>query len=164
MFQPPHKTELLCIYAHSSYNRNVYYNSEIEYMCEKNITMATILIAEDNEMNLDMLSRRLEKRGHQIMVATDGATGVEQAQANLPALILIDMSIPIMEGWEATRRLKSSSVTHHIPIIALTAHAVAGDREKCLTAGCDEYESKPIKFTELMVKINKILDIQEAQR
>jgi CheY-like chemotaxis protein len=124
--------------------------------------MATILIVEDNEMNLDMLSRRLEKRGHQILIATDGATGVEQAQGSLPNIILMDMSIPVMDGWEATRRLKSSPVTRHIPIIALTAHAVAGDREKCLAAGCDEYESKPIKFPELMAKINKILGIEEA--
>ena len=124
--------------------------------------MATILIVEDNEMNLDMLSRRLEKRGHQILIATDGASGVEKAQGSLPNIILMDMSIPIMDGWEATRRLKSSPVTRHIPIIALTAHAVAGDREKCLAAGCDEYESKPIKFPELMAKINKILGIEEA--
>lgn len=123
--------------------------------------MATILIVEDNEMNLDMLSRRLTKRGHDVLVATDGATGVEQAQAKLPDLILMDMSIPIMDGWEATRRIKSSPVTRHIPIIALTAHAVAGDREKCLAAGCDEYESKPIKFPELIAKINRILGIQE---
>ena len=124
--------------------------------------MATILIVEDNEMNLDMLSRRLEKRGHQILIATDGASGVEKAQGSLPNIILMDMSIPVMDGWEATRRLKSSPVTRHIPIIALTAHAVAGDREKCLAAGCDEYESKPIKFPELMAKINKILGIEEA--
>ena len=123
------------------------------------IVMATILIVEDNEMNLDMLSRRLEKRGHQILIATDGAAGVEQAQANMPNLILMDMSIPVMDGWEATRRLKSSPVTRHIPIIALTAHAVAGDREKCLAAGCDEYESKPIRFPELIAKINTILGL-----
>lgn len=124
--------------------------------------MATILIVEDNDMNSDMLSRRLEKRGHQITIAQDGATGVEQAQTNMPDLILMDMSIPVMDGWEATRRLKSSTVTQHIPIIALTAHAVAGDREKCLAAGCDEYESKPIKFPELIAKINKILGLQDS--
>lgn len=124
--------------------------------------MVTILIVEDNEMNLDMLSRRLEKRGHQILIATDGASGVEKAQGSLPNIILMDMSIPVMDGWEATRRLKTSPVTRHIPIIALTAHAVAGDREKCLAAGCDEYESKPIKFPELMAKINKILGIEET--
>jgi two-component system cell cycle response regulator DivK len=124
--------------------------------------MATILIVEDNEMNLDMLSRRLEKRGHEIIVATDGAAGVEKAQTSLPSLVLMDMSIPVMDGWEATRRLKNSPVTRHIPIIALTAHAVAGDREKCLAAGCDEYESKPIKFPDLVAKINKILGLQEA--
>lgn len=123
--------------------------------------MPTILIVEDNEMNLDMLSRRLEKRGHHVLVATDGATGVEQAQSNLPELILMDMSIPVMDGWEATRRLKNSPVTRHIPIIALTAHAVAGDREKCMAAGCDEYESKPIKFPDLIAKINRILGIAE---
>lgn len=123
--------------------------------------MATILLVEDNEMNLDMLSRRLEKRGHQVLVAMDGARGVELAHAEQPHLILMDMSLPVMDGWEATRRIKSNGDTNHIPIIALTAHAIAGDRERCLEAGCDEYENKPVKFPQLIAKINLILGIVE---
>ena len=119
--------------------------------------MAKILLVEDNEMNLDMLSRRLEKRGHQILVATDGAQGIALAQSELPSLILMDMSLPVMDGWEATRRLKGSPDTRHIPIIALTAHAVAGDRERCLEAGCDDYENKPVKFPQLLSKIDHYL-------
>lgn len=119
--------------------------------------MAKILLVEDNEMNLDMLSRRLEKRGHQILVATDGAQGIALAQSELPNLILMDMSLPVMDGWEATRRLKGSPDTRHIPIIALTAHAVAGDRERCLEAGCDDYENKPVKFPQLLSKIDHYL-------
>jgi len=123
--------------------------------------MALILVVEDNEMNLDMLSRRLQKRGHDVLIATDGLTGVNLANSNMPHLILMDMSLPIMDGWEATRRLKSSPDTHHIPVIALTAHAVAEDRQKCFDAGCDDYESKPIKFPELLAKINGILGIRD---
>lgn len=115
--------------------------------------MAKILVVEDNEMNLDMLSRRLSRRGHEILIATDGATGVQLAQAEHPALILMDMSLPVLDGWQATRQIKADPAIKHIPIIALTAHAIAGDREKCLAAGCDEYESKPIKFPQLMEKI-----------
>lgn len=121
--------------------------------------MATILLVEDNEMNLDMLSRRLERRGHEILIAVDGLQGIELAQTHQPDLILMDMSLPIMDGWQATRQLKASPATQHIPIIALTAHAVAGDREKCLAAGCDEYESKPVKFPSLLAKIDLILGI-----
>ncbi len=123
--------------------------------------MARILIVEDNEMNLDMLTRRLEKRGHEIIAATDGATGVDTALKTSPELILMDMSLPVMDGWEATRRLKASSETQGIPIIALTAHAVAGDREKCLEAGANDYETKPVKFPQLLAKINAILGIQD---
>jgi two-component system, cell cycle response regulator DivK len=123
--------------------------------------MAKILLVEDNEMNLDMLSRRLEKRGHQVLVAMDGARGVELAHAEQPHLILMDMSLPVMDGWEATRRIKGNSDTNHIPIIALTAHAIAGDRERCLEAGCDEYENKPVKFPQLVAKINMMLGIVE---
>jgi CheY-like chemotaxis protein len=119
--------------------------------------MAKILLVEDNEMNLDMLSRRLEKRGHQILIATDGAQGIALAQTELPNLILMDMSLPVIDGWEATRQLKGASETRHIPIIALTAHAVAGDRERCLAAGCDEYENKPVKFPQLLAKIDLLL-------
>jgi CheY-like chemotaxis protein len=119
--------------------------------------MAKILLVEDNEMNLDMLSRRLEKRGHQILIATDGAQGIALAQTELPNLILMDMSLPVIDGWEATRQLKGAAETRHIPIIALTAHAVAGDRERCLAAGCDEYENKPVKFPQLLAKIDLLL-------
>ena len=123
--------------------------------------MPKILLVEDNEMNLDMLSRRLEKRGHQVLVAMDGARGVELAHAEQPHLILMDMSLPVMDGWEATRRIKGNNDTNHIPIIALTAHAIAGDRERCLEAGCDEYENKPVKFPQLVAKINMMLGIEE---
>ena len=119
--------------------------------------MARILLVEDNEMNLDMLSRRLERRGHACLIALDGMQGVEMARKERPDLILMDMSLPVLDGWQATRQLKSSPETKHIPIIALTAHAIAGDREKCLAAGCDEYESKPVKFPSLLAKIDTLL-------
>ena len=121
--------------------------------------MAKILIVEDNEMNLDMLSRRLTRRGFEIVIATDGAQGVELAQSEIPDLILMDMSLPVLDGWQATRQIKSNPEIKHIPIIALTAHAIAGDREKCLAAGCNEYESKPVKFPKLMEKIGMFIDI-----
>lgn len=119
--------------------------------------MAKILLVEDNEMNLDMLSRRLERRGYEVLIATDGAQGVALTRSEIPNLILMDMSLPVMDGWEATRQIKGDPAVRHIPIIALTAHAVAGDREKCLAAGCDEYETKPIKFPQLLSKIEQIL-------
>lgn len=119
--------------------------------------MAKILLIEDNEMNLDMLSRRLERRGYEILVATDGAQGIAVAKENLPDLILMDMSLPVMDGWEATRRIKADDSLSHIPIIALTAHAIAGDREKAIAVGCDEYESKPVKFPRLLAKIQEFL-------
>ncbi|MGJ3238467.1 MAG: response regulator [Anaerolineae bacterium] len=119
--------------------------------------MSKILLVEDNEMNLDMLSRRLERRGYQLVIATDGAQGVQLAQEHHPDLILMDMSLPVMDGWEATRRIKSDAEINHIPIIALTAHAIAGDREKALAAGCDEYETKPVKFPQLLAKIQQFL-------
>ena len=119
--------------------------------------MAKILLVEDNEMNLDMLSRRLERRGYEVLIATDGATGVNIAKNDKPDLILMDMSLPIMDGWEATRRIKADNDMKHIPVIALTAHAIAGDREKALAAGCDEYESKPVKFPRLLAKIQEFL-------
>jgi len=118
-----------------------------------------ILLVEDNEMNLDMLSRRLSRRGFEIVMATDGAQGVELAQSAHPDLILMDMSLPVMDGWEATRRLKADPNVQHIPIIALTAHAISGDRERCLAAGCDEYESKPVKFPRLLAKIGQMLNL-----
>ena len=119
--------------------------------------MATILVVEDNEMNLDILSRRLKRRGFEVLVAMDGAKGVTLAKENMPDLILMDMSLPIMDGWEATRRIKADSATTSIPIIALTAHAIAGDREKAIAAGCDEYESKPVKFPALIAKIETFI-------
>jgi CheY-like chemotaxis protein len=120
--------------------------------------MATILLVEDNEMNLDMLSRRLERRGFQMLIAMDGETGVHLAQTEHPDLILMDMSIPVIDGWEATRRIRAAPNGSDVPIIALTAHAVAGDRERCLEAGCNEYESKPVKFESLIVKIETLLN------
>ncbi|MFQ3645524.1 MAG: response regulator [Anaerolineae bacterium] len=122
--------------------------------------MAKILLVEDNEMNLDMLTRRLERRGFEILVAVDGAQGIEVVKQEMPDLILMDMSLPVMDGWEATRRLKADPELRHIPIIALTAHAIAGDRERCLAAGCDEYESKPVKFPRLLEKIQLMLGIE----
>lgn len=119
--------------------------------------MGKILLVEDNEMNLDMLSRRLNRRGYEIIVAMDGAQGVRMAQTEHPDLILMDMSLPVMDGWAATRQLKADDATRGIPIIALTAHAIAGDREKCLAAGCDEYESKPVKFPQLIAKVEAII-------
>ncbi|MEQ8676628.1 MAG: response regulator [Aggregatilineales bacterium] len=123
--------------------------------------MAKILVVEDNEMNLDMLSRRLSRRGFEIVIATDGAQGVSLATEEMPDLILMDMSLPVLDGWQATRQIKANPDTKHIPIIALTAHAIAGDREKCLAAGCDEYESKPIKFPTLMEKIAMFIAVDE---
>ena len=119
--------------------------------------MAKILVVEDNEMNLDMLSRRLERRGYEVVIATDGAQGVNMAKEHKPHLILMDMSLPVMDGWEATRRIKADDEVKEIPVIALTAHAIAGDREKAMAAGCDEYESKPVKFPRLLAKIKEFL-------
>jgi two-component system, cell cycle response regulator DivK len=119
--------------------------------------MPVILLVEDNEMNRDMLSRRLARRGHEVLIATDGQQGVEMAQEHCPNLILMDMSLPILDGWTATRQLKALPHTQSIPIIALTAHAMAGDREKCLDAGCDDYDTKPIEFSRLLDKIQVLL-------
>jgi two-component system, cell cycle response regulator DivK len=115
--------------------------------------MPKILLVEDNEMNRDMLSRRLQRRGYEIIVAVDGAQGVAMANAENPDLILMDMSLPIMDGWEATRSIKANSNTQSIPIIALTAHAMSGDREQALQAGCDDYDTKPIDLSRLLTKI-----------
>ena len=119
--------------------------------------MAKILVVEDNEMNRDMLSRRLMRKGYEVIIALDGEEGVAKAQAEAPDLILMDMSLPVLDGWEATRRLKAAPETHAIPIIALTAHAMAGDREQALAAGCDDYDSKPIEFQQLLGKIEALL-------
>jgi CheY-like chemotaxis protein len=119
--------------------------------------MSKILLVEDNEMNSDMLSRRLQRKGHEVLVAMDGAQGVKLAQSENPDLILMDMSLPVLDGWEATQQLKAAPETSGIPIIALTAHAMAGDREKCIEVGCDDYETKPVDFSRLLGKIQVLL-------
>jgi CheY-like chemotaxis protein len=119
--------------------------------------MSTILIVEDNEMNRDMLSRRLERKGFTILIAVDGEMGIAVARAERPDLILMDMSLPAVDGWEATRQLKADPLVRHIPVIALTAHAMASDREKALEAGCDEYDTKPIELPRLLAKMEALL-------
>jgi CheY-like chemotaxis protein len=119
--------------------------------------MAKILLVEDNEMNRDMLARRLERRGYQVVIAVDGDQSVQMAQVEAPDLILMDMNLPVLDGWEATRRLKALPATQAIPIIALTAHAMSGDREKAIEAGCDDYDAKPIEFVRLLGKIQILL-------
>ena len=119
--------------------------------------MAKILLVEDNEMNRDMLSRRLVKRGHEVVIAVDGQEGVDLAASEGPQVILLDMSLPVMDGWEAAKRLKADATTSGIPIIALTAHAMAGDREKCIEAGADDYDTKPVDFKRLLGKIEALL-------
>ncbi|HYE91794.1 MAG TPA: response regulator [Terriglobales bacterium] len=119
--------------------------------------MARILIVEDNDMNWDMLSRRLERRGYQVTRALDGRDGVAAAQKHRPDLILMDMGLPVMDGWEATRVLKSAPDTRAIPVIGLTAHAMAEDRQRTLEAGCDDYETKPLDLTRLLTKIETLL-------
>ena len=119
--------------------------------------MAKILIVEDNEMNRDMLSRRLARRGYEIVMAVDGGEGIAAATAECPDLILMDMSLPVVDGWEATRRLKAEPLTRAIPIIGLTAHAMAGDREKVIEAGCDDYDTKPVELPRLLQKIEALL-------
>jgi CheY-like chemotaxis protein len=124
--------------------------------------MSRILLVEDNEMNRDMLSRRLERKGYHVIVAPDGRQGIAAALTHAPDLILMDMSLPEIDGWEATRRLKAEQSTRHIPVIALTAHALVSDRVKALEAGCDDYETKPIEFERLVNKIQTILRLEET--
>jgi CheY-like chemotaxis protein len=119
--------------------------------------MAKLLVVEDNEMNRDMLTRRLDRKGYTTIIAVDGAEGIALARSESPDLILMDMSLPVLDGWEATRRLKEAPETRTIPIIALTAHAMAGDREKALQAGCDDYDKKPVDFQSLLAKIETLL-------
>jgi CheY-like chemotaxis protein len=119
--------------------------------------MSKILLVEDEEMNRDMLGRRLGRRGFEVIFAVDGAQAIEAAERHAPDVILMDMSLPVVDGWEATRRLKASPKTSGIPVIALTAHAMAGDREKALNAGCDDYDTKPIEFARLVSKIEAIV-------
>ena len=119
--------------------------------------MARILLVEDNEMNRDMLSRRLARRGFEVLIAENGQLGVDLTVSERPDLVLMDMSLPVMDGWEATRRLKADPGTSAIPIIALTAHAMASDRELALAAGCDDYDSKPVELSRLVRKIEQLL-------
>jgi two-component system cell cycle response regulator DivK len=115
-----------------------------------------ILLVEDNEMNRDMLSRRLSRIGHTVAVAIDGQQAIEAALSQKPDVILMDMSLPVLDGWEATRRLKAAAETKAIPVIALTAHAMPGDQERALEAGCDDYDTKPIEFARLLEKIDRL--------
>jgi CheY-like chemotaxis protein len=119
--------------------------------------MTTILIVEDNELNREMLSRRLTRRGYDVLLAVDGQQGLAVAQASTPDLILMDMSLPVVDGWEATRRMKTDEALKRIPVIALTAHAMANDRDKALQAGCDDYDTKPIELPRLLAKIEALL-------
>jgi two-component system, cell cycle response regulator DivK len=119
--------------------------------------MAKILRVEDNEMNRDMLSRRLTRNGYEVSIATDGQQGVDMALSERPDIILMDMSLPVIDGWEATRRIKTNNATRGVPVIALTAHAMAGDREKAMEVGCDDYDTKPVELARLLGKIAALL-------
>jgi two-component system cell cycle response regulator DivK len=119
--------------------------------------MARILLVEDNEMNRDMLSRRLTRRGHEVLFAMDGQQGVDLARSEKPDIILMDMSLPVIDGWEASRRIKADGTMRSIPVIGLTAHAMSGDREKALEAGCDDYDTKPVEIDRLLGKIERLL-------
>jgi two-component system cell cycle response regulator DivK len=120
--------------------------------------MPKILLVEDNEDNRDMLSRRLIRRNYEVVIAVDGQQGVDMAHSESPDIILMDMSLPVLHGWEATRRIKADAATQAIPVIALTAHAMAGDRDKAFEAGCDDYDTKPVEITRLLEKIEALLD------
>jgi CheY-like chemotaxis protein len=126
--------------------------------------VALILVVEDNETNADMLSRRLKRAGHTVLVATDGEAGVELARQHRPDLVLMDLGLPIMDGWTAARAIKADASIAHIPVMALTAHAVVGEREKALEAGCDDYDTKPVEWTRLKTKIAVLLDAAERTR
>jgi two-component system, cell cycle response regulator DivK len=119
--------------------------------------MAKLLLVEDNEMNRDMLSRRLQRQGYDVLIAVDAEEGISTARREAPALILMDMSLPGIDGWEATRRLKADLQTHDIPVIALTAHAMSEDRDKAMQAGCDDFDTKPVELPRLLSKIEALL-------
>ncbi len=119
--------------------------------------MPKILLVEDNEMNRDMLSRRLERRSFEVVIAVDGGEGVSFASSHRPDLIIMDMSLPVLDGWESTRRIKENPETAHIPVLALTAHAMAGERDKAIAAGCNDYDTKPVDFPRLLGKIEALL-------
>jgi CheY-like chemotaxis protein len=123
--------------------------------------MPKVLLVEDNEMNRDMLSRRLTRRGFEVVFAANGQQGVDLARSEKPDIILMDMSLPVMDGWEATRRIKADDTMRRIPVIGLTAHAMGGDREKAIEAGCDDYDSKPVEIDRLLGKINRLLNADE---
>jgi CheY-like chemotaxis protein len=125
--------------------------------------MARILLVEDNEMNRDMLSRRLARAGYEVVIAEDGEGGVAMAMSGSPDLILMDMSLPVLDGWEATRRIKATAELSKVPIIALTAHAMATDRDKALKAGCDDYDTKPIELERLLGKIRTLLEAANSK-
>ena len=124
--------------------------------------MPRILLVEDNEMNRDMLSRRLQRRGYEVLIALDSQMGIAMAEAQSPDLILMDMSLPVMDGWEATRTLKANAATRNIPVIALTAHAMSTDRDKAIEAGCNDYDTKPIELTRLLGKMEALIPSQSA--
>src|ERR1700721_1497979 len=134
---------------------------ELEYPGLGEISMPTILLVEDNEMNRDMLSRRLQRKGYSVVTAEDGEKGLLLARSEMPDLILMDISLPLMGGWEVTRVLQADDATRHIPIIALTAHAWVTDREKAIEAGCDDYDTKPVEFTRLSEKIENLLAVKK---
>ena len=119
--------------------------------------MTKVLLVEDNEMNRDMLSRRLTRRGFQVVCAMDGQQGVDLTRSEKPDIILMDMSLPVMDGWEATRRVKSDAATRNVPVIGLTSHAMSGDREKAIEAGCDDYDTKPVELDRLIGKIERLV-------
>jgi two-component system cell cycle response regulator DivK len=125
--------------------------------------LSKILLVEDNEMNRDMLTRRLQRRGYEVVVAVDGAQGLAMAQSETPAIVLMDISLPVLDGWEATRRLKMAPETKSIPVIALTAHAMTGDRERCIEAGCDDFDTKPVEIARLVGKIETLLQRSKLQ-
>ena len=124
--------------------------------------MGKVLLIEDNEMDRDMLSRRLIRRGFQVVFAMDGQQGVDLARSERPDIILMDMSLPVIDGWEATRRIKADDATRGVPVIGLTAHVMSGDREKALKAGCDDYDTKPVEFDRLIAKIERLLGTAKA--
>jgi two-component system cell cycle response regulator DivK len=125
--------------------------------------MPKILLVEDNEMNRDMLLRRLTRNGYEVVIAVDGQQGIDMALSARPDLILMDMSLPVIDGWEATRRIKAEGSTSNIPVIALTAHAMAGDREKAMEVGCDDYDTKPVEIARLLGKMAALLGAQSRQ-
>jgi len=124
--------------------------------------MTKVLLVEDNEMNRDMLSRRLVRRGFEVVFAVDGKQGVDAARREKPDIILMDMSLPVMDGWEATRCVKSDDATRSVPVIGLTAHAMSGDREKAIEAGCDDYDTKPVEIERLIGKMERLLGVAKG--